>query len=129
MNIPAVRRRGRKLVAITPLIDVVFILLFFFMLASRFDQWRAMDLSLSATAGTAPSTSESRVVRVRAGGQVQWQDDWLAPAELVVLLRPADASVALLLQPLPGTPIQDLVSVMEAIRADGRHPVSLAVGR
>ena len=40
--------RRRALIGLTPLIDVVFILLVFFMLASSFLDWRAIDLTAPA---------------------------------------------------------------------------------
>ena len=45
----------RRLISLTPLIDVVFILLIFFMLASSFLDWRAigLDAPADATAGAA----------------------------------------------------------------------------
>ena len=38
---------ARKLIGLTPLIDVVFILLLFFMLTSSFFQWQSLDLTMS----------------------------------------------------------------------------------
>ena len=42
------------LIALTPLIDIVFILLIFFMLASRFDLWGGFTLALGV-AGDPPA--------------------------------------------------------------------------
>ena len=42
--------RRRPLISLTPLIDVVFILLVFFMLASSFLDWRSIDLNAPAQA-------------------------------------------------------------------------------
>ncbi|MBO8087018.1 MAG: biopolymer transporter ExbD, partial [Marichromatium sp.] len=44
MRLDLARRVRRNPISLTPLIDVVFILLLFFMLASHFDQWRALAL-------------------------------------------------------------------------------------
>ncbi|THK40217.1 hypothetical protein E8Q33_15080, partial [Methylophaga sp. SB9B] len=38
----------RRLISLTPLIDVVFILLLFFMLSSGFTQWRQMDITAAS---------------------------------------------------------------------------------
>ena len=129
MNIPTPRTRRRNLVSITPLIDVVFILLFFFMLASSFDRWREIDITLAAGTATVPSVSESRLLPVRAGAEVEWQGEWLAAGDLIAGLAVVEPGLVLVLQPRPGTPIQDLVLVLESIRAEGRHQVSLAVTR
>ncbi|MEM6423000.1 MAG: biopolymer transporter ExbD, partial [Pseudomonadota bacterium] len=42
------RPRRKAQIGVTPLIDVVFILLVFFMLASRFEDWRSVDLASSS---------------------------------------------------------------------------------
>ncbi len=49
--------RSAKKLGLTALIDVVFILLMFFMLTSSFVQWRSFDLASTGTA--APTTTNS----------------------------------------------------------------------
>ena len=105
--IPGPPARRRSLVSITPLVDVVFILLFFFMLASSFDRWQ----------------------QVRAGPQVNWQGEWLAPDLLPGHMQQTDPQLVLILEPGADTAIQDLISVLETIRAQRRNRVLLAVAR
>ena len=45
------------MITLTPLIDVVFILLIFFMLASSFIDWRALDLRLAGGSDTTQSAA------------------------------------------------------------------------
>ena len=45
------QRPTGRLISLTPLIDVVFILLVFFMLASSFLDWRSIDLTVSSGVG------------------------------------------------------------------------------
>lgn len=54
---PAKRKQA---ISLTPLIDVVFILLLFFMLSSSFTQWRSIRLPAS----TASTEAESELIRV-----------------------------------------------------------------
>ena len=50
-------RSRRKGISLTPLIDVVFILLMFFMLTFTFTRWKAVDLRFPvAGSGIAPKT-------------------------------------------------------------------------
>jgi biopolymer transport protein ExbD len=42
--------KRKQAISLTPLIDVVFILLLFFMLSSSFNQWKAIQLPASTTA-------------------------------------------------------------------------------
>lgn len=61
----------RPAMSLTPLIDVVFILLLFFMLASSFVQWSTLPLSVSpSTSSAAESTERRQVVVVRGDGMV-----------------------------------------------------------
>ncbi|EEE37491.1 biopolymer transport protein ExbD/TolR [Rhodobacteraceae bacterium KLH11] len=52
--------------SMTPLIDVIFLLLLFFMLSSTFSRFAELELS-SATAGTAPSAEPVERVFVQLG--------------------------------------------------------------
>lgn len=44
--------RARARIGLTPLIDVIFILLIFFMLATRFDVWQTLDVNAGGAAQT-----------------------------------------------------------------------------
>lgn len=127
INGPPARRRN--LVSITPLVDVVFILLFFFMLASSFDRWQGIDLTLVAAQAPAAVRPESLVLPVRSGAEVQWRGAWLDEATLVARLAETDPALVLILKPAQGAAIQDLIRVLESIRAQGRNRVSLAVAK
>lgn len=50
-----------KAISLTPLIDVVFILLLFFMLSSSFSRWFAIDLSMPSSS----KTEQTETLRVR----------------------------------------------------------------
>jgi biopolymer transport protein ExbD len=127
MKIAAPRIRRRNLVGITPLIDVVFIMLFFFMLASSFSRWHSIDLTLAAAGAPAADVVDAITLPVRAGPEAEWHGEWLAPDDLIARLAATDPGLVLVLRPLPGTPIQDLVWLLEAVRGEARHRVSLAV--
>lgn len=64
----AISGRRRPLISLTPLIDVVFILLVFFMLASSFLDWRAIDLTPPARAGSGALMEGAMLVDVRPDG-------------------------------------------------------------
>ena len=61
------RRRRRSLISLTPLIDVVFILLIFFMLASSFSTDQAIQLAMPG-AGTTEGALPGSLVRVKRDG-------------------------------------------------------------
>ena len=122
---PPIRRRSRM--SVTPLIDVVFILLFFFMLASSFDRWQTIELTLIGDSSASARSGPVQTLPVRAGVEVEWQGRWLDQQQLLDRLAVGDPNLGLVLKPLPGTPIQDLVQLLEVIRAETANPVSLAV--
>lgn len=119
----AAPRRSRR-PGLTPMIDVVFLLLVFFMLAARFGQDVAVDLALGGGSGT----------------------DWQGPPRLLTVLPDAlrlngvpaaDAAAALApLMPAPdapvllrgadGTDLQRLLDVMQALR-DAGYPTLVLV--
>lgn len=127
MKIDGPSRRRRNLVGITPLVDVVFILLFFFMLASSFDRWHSIDLRLQTSGGQADSPVETRVLSVRPGARIYWLDSWMDLARFSRSLPGLDPSVVLVLKPVQGAAMQDLIDVMEAISSEGHNSVSLEV--
>lgn len=125
------RARPRALISLTPLIDVVFILLVFFMLASSFADWRAIELMTAGQAVRAPSPDPAVLVRVQADGSLDLGGERLTaealPARLAALAA-ADAERRLAVQPEAGVPLQRVVDVLDAATAAGLRRVSLVGG-
>ncbi len=110
--------RGTRKPDLTPMIDVVFLLLVFFMLASRLSNDAALPLANGAAASdTAPV--ELRLVELRPEGvllnglPVALPD---LPAALQARETPPEAPVVLRGRDVT---MQDLVAVMERLRAAG----------
>lgn len=61
-------QRRRQIISLTPLIDVVFILLVFFMLASSFLDWRAIDLNTPSESSGTSSLEGALLVELRPDG-------------------------------------------------------------
>ncbi|PTQ74881.1 ExbD/TolR family protein [Celeribacter persicus] len=112
MDFGAPRRKHRM--SLTPMIDVVFLLLVFFMLASRFGSPAQLSLTLGGGASQGYS-GPPRLIRVgvedlKLNGNIEGEEALLehlkelveGPDDIVVL-RPDDVEV----------PLQRLVSVME----------------
>ncbi|MES1930084.1 GTP cyclohydrolase I [Salinisphaera dokdonensis CL-ES53] len=75
-------------VNLTPLIDIVFLLLIFFMVSSRFIDERDLRLELPAAATAQPSVSEDAlVVDVTGEGAYRVDGDTTESAALVASLR------------------------------------------
>ncbi len=109
----ATRRRSRK-PSLTPMIDVVFLLLVFFMLASRFGM--DMQIPMRLAGGGGSWAGPPRLLQVGAES-LALNGIAIAPAELAARLgelteTPADPVV---LRAGPDADVQRLVGVMEAL--------------
>ncbi len=128
----AARRRRRGIpIGLTPLIDVVFILLVFFMLATSLLDWRAIELNLSSPGGARTSMEGALVVEVRResvrlGGE-RVPTGALASRIREQLLKTPGRRVVV--KPAPGVTLQEAVRVLEALTAAGAEDVSLVRGR
>lgn len=114
---PRVPRRP----SLTPMIDVVFLLLVFFMLAARFGMEGGLQLNLAGqAAGVAEWSGPPRLVDVLPEGQRLngVALDW--PALLAELARLTEAPEdAVLLRARDGAALQRLVAVIEALHDAG----------
>lgn len=120
------RPRRRPLISLTPLIDVVFILLVFFMLASSFLDWRAIDLNAPARAGSGSSMEGAVLVEVRADGpRLGGRAVPLhALAERVLKQLEAAPGQRVLVKPAPGVVLQDAVDVLDRLSRAGVPGIS-----
>jgi len=124
-------RRRRSLVSLTPLIDVVFILLVFFMLVSSFADWRTIALDAPARAGSGGGVRGAALLRLHAGGGLDLNGRPVDRAGLEAALRElarGGRPPRVLVQPGPGVPLQRAVGVLDAATAAGASEVKLLRG-
>ncbi len=124
---PQVRRRS--LIGLTPLIDVVFILLLFFLLASSFLEWHTVHLTTPATQGVVVNQSGGAVlIRIGANGALDLNGQPLLIDELSSRLQKfleKRPDQKILVRPAKGVPLQPVVHVLDAIREAGGRNVAL----
>ena len=112
--------RTRASISLTPLIDVVFILLVFFMLASSFLEWRALEIQLP-TFGTERSEAESPIrVRLAGDGTASVDGQALASEAMPVFFRSLaaeDPSRSIILVTDPGFPLQQTIAMIDRLGA------------
>ena len=130
---PANSRR-RRLISLTPLIDVVFILLVFFMLVSSFLDWRVITLDEETVDDTASSTASGLrgavVVDIDADGDLRLSGEAMDLATMATRLANLIArrdDLAVVVRAAPGVPVQSMVDVLDTLSAEG--PSSLSVQR
>lgn len=113
------QKRPRRRPNLTPMIDVVFLLLVFFMLASRFGAQLTLPLALGGSAGSAWS-GPPRLVDVTPSGLALngavIGADALAEALAALVASPDDAIV---LRARDGASLQTVIAVMDGLRAAG----------
>lgn len=119
--------RRRNLISLTPLIDVVFILLVFFMLASSFLNWRSITLDAPKQTGTSASLELALLIEVRTdglrlGGETMSLER-IASRAATALAKKPDRPI--LVRPDDGVPVQDVVVIVDTLAAAGIGNMSL----
>ena len=121
----------KRRVSLTPLIDVVFILLLFFMLASSFVEWREIDLNVAGKASTPQQDNKPLLIRVTHEGLILQGEQLSHQAFLekikVLLVNNPDLIVAL--QPQANVALQHIVTLLDQMRDQGVKSVSFARDR
>ncbi len=122
-----IARRGRraKEMDLTPLIDIVFQLVIFFMLTTTFVASESLELSLPSKGAGAPLGSEMLRIEIRSNGSVQLNQASMSSAQLEEMLFNrigANPEVKIGIFSTPGVSVQQLVSVMDIVYlAGGKH--------
>lgn len=126
-NFRAKTVRRRALISLTPLIDVVFILLVFFMLASSFLDWRAIDLTAPAKASGAGRMEGALLVEIRSdglrlAGEALQERALLQRVTSRLLEKPGQK---VLVRPAAGVALQDAIRLLDGLAAAGATDLSL----
>jgi biopolymer transport protein ExbD len=122
------RSRRRARIGLTPLIDVVFILLVFFMLASSFVDDRALEIATPAAALGGRSLEGVLLIELRgdglrlSGGRVTAEQLTARLAEHAA--RNPDQRVVI--RPAAGVPLQQAVALVDRVTAAGLSQVAFA---
>lgn len=121
------KKRRRSVISLTPLIDVVFILLVFFMLASNLQQWRNIELASANTQAGKSGIVGSLLIDVtpdglRLAGESLGTKDLMARVAARLSDRPDQR---ILIRPTPGVPMQRVVTLLDAIAEQGALDIAL----
>jgi len=130
MRLDLPRSRAGRGLGLTPLIDVVFILLLFFLLASHFDRWRTLRLDTApATAGEQDADLPSVLrLRLHADGTLDIDGVALDPGHLKHTLedyRARRPDVSVVLEAEAEVRLQPLVGLIDTVTAVGIRELSL----
>ncbi|NOY63320.1 MAG: biopolymer transporter ExbD [Gammaproteobacteria bacterium] len=123
------RARIHSHLDIAPLIDIVFLLLVFFMLTSTFMVPEAIELELPESGSATVTETESITVSLNQAGELALNGERIALDSLRLAIEPLlkqAADSAVILKSDAHTEVQQLLKVMDEIRAAGGSNVALA---
>lgn len=125
MKIAEPGHRARRRANFTPMIDVVFLLLVFFMMISRFGGHQGVAMSLASKGGV--WTGPPRVVDLLPDQQITLNGVSVQLSALPQALTPLMASPTdpVILRPKDGVSIQVALTVMTALRQAGLSRIVL----
>jgi biopolymer transport protein ExbD len=127
MKLPTVSER-RKLVNLTPLIDVVFMLLIFFMLASSFTDWQMLELAVGDIEELRLDLDEASTIQLRPSGESALDGKIMTHQEIVRIVRERvrrDARHAVIIETAAEVRLQILVTLLEELHQFAPNNVSL----
>ncbi len=123
------RARIHSHLDIAPLIDIVFLLLVFFMLTSTFLVPEAIELELPESKSASPTEVTPIIVSLNQTGQLALNGESIKLEQLKLAIAPLikqDVDSAITLKSDAHTEVQLLLKVMDEIRAAGGTNVGLA---
>jgi len=123
------RARIHSHLDIAPLIDIVFLLLVFFMLTSTFMVPEAIELELPESSSASVTDATPIIVSLNQTGQLALNGESLELEQLRQAIKPLikqNADSAVTLKSDARTQVQQLLKVMDEIRAAGGSNVALA---
>ncbi len=125
-------KRPNNLLNITPLIDVVFILLVFFMLATSFAQYRLIGVETPRETEISETQEGAVVILLKADGGVEFDGDPIRPEDLdaaVAAIIAVDPLRGFLVRPEEGVELQRAVTAYDVARESGALVVSFSPPR
>jgi biopolymer transport protein ExbD len=116
LHLPLSPRRRRP--SLTPMIDVVFLLLVFFMLVARFGGAEGIALLLAAPDGAVPYSGPPRLITVLPGSvTLNGQEVTDLPTALAPLM--ASSTDIIVVRPAAGTDVARLLEVLTSLQGAG----------
>ena len=126
MEVRRTTRQGMRGLPLTPLIDVVFILIIFFMLTTTFMRIESLELILPSKGGTAAQKQEVVRLFLHANGDMQLGSRKVSADDLDTSLKKmfeANATTRMMVLTADGVTMQQMVNAMDRIYAAGGQSI------
>ena len=123
------KRPDIALLNVTPLIDVVFILLVFFMLTTNFARFRLIGIDTPQEREVMQDATAAIVIRVNDDGTLAYDGKPANPADIsraVAELVEVDPGRTFLVRPEDGVTMQEAIDAFQLARDAGAYAVSFA---
>ncbi|MDQ6976212.1 MAG: biopolymer transporter ExbD [Mariprofundaceae bacterium] len=124
------RRRDPLLVDITPLIDVVFLMLIFFMISTSFSVSNTLKLDLPASHATQEHKKANKVnISIDKEGQIYVQDEPVKDGDVrrrILNISKGDPNTQVLLQADGATQHKRVIYVLDTLRELGMGKIGIA---
>ena len=119
---------------LTPLIDVVFLLLIFFMVSTTFDKQAQLSIDLPEADGKAVEEKKSFKIEIAIDGQGHYfvnqrrlkQDNLKMLKQAIVLTKGSNKDIQVIVSSDKSTPYQSFITAMDAVKQLGLEQVNLA---
>lgn len=121
-------RRKLEAVGLTPLIDMIFLLLLFFLLGSDFVRFTQSQLAPPRATGGEQGVSQPAIIALAATGALQWNGASISRVDMqsrATDLLQADAEQLFVVMPAAAAEVQQVVGVMDDLAAAGAQAVTL----
>ena len=113
---------------IAPLIDIVFLLLIFFMLASEFTDFKTIDMATPINSDQDIESSELLLVKLSSDGKIKIKEvliDFSSLEKKVINLKKNQTDTKVIISTPEKTEINLLMKVMDIIRIGGIDNIAL----
>ena len=113
---------------IAPLIDIVFLLLIFFMLASEFTDFKTIDMATPINSDQDIESSEPLLVKLSSDGKIKIKEvliDFSSLEKKVINLKKNQTDTKVIISTPEKTEINLLMKVMDIIRIGGIDNIAL----
>ena len=128
MRIGREREREDSEISLTALIDVVFLLLIFFMVSATFDRTKALEMELpTAETGEGKPAGEHRILRIQEEGGYRLDKEVVPSDGLQAALESVGPDLPLIIRAHPEASSQALVHVLDVARKLALERVSVEV--
>ena len=121
--------RKKSLVNLTPLIDVVFILLIFFMLASNFVRWHTIELTVGEASEVEIDPLALSIVSIAKDSSYMLNKQTMPLNEIMSALHnkiSKDSSHPIVVQPEQGANVQAMVDLLNLLKVFSSENISIA---